>query len=69
MMNTINTKMTKSDCLDILRSKENIWFYYSQALYTKTKNMKNRIRLNTLLNAKSGLCDEDCGYCARCLSI
>ncbi|EGO7558480.1 biotin synthase BioB, partial [Enterococcus faecalis] len=34
MMNTINTKMTKSDCLEILSSKENIWFYYSQALYT-----------------------------------
>ncbi|HFM7464731.1 TPA: biotin synthase BioB, partial [Enterococcus faecium] len=24
-----------------------------------------RIRLNTLLNAKSGLCNEDCGYCAQ----
>lgn len=25
----------------------------------------NRVRLNFLLNAKSGLCPEDCGYCSQ----
>src|SRR5205807_1505467 len=25
----------------------------------------NRVRLNYLLNAKSGICPEDCGYCSQ----
>lgn len=60
-----NKQITRSDCIEILNSKEDTWFYYSQALCIKTKKTRNKIRLNTLLNAKSGLCNEDCGYCAQ----
>lgn len=57
--------LSKDTCLKILSSDNNWWNYYAQALLTKQTYSKNTIRLNTLLNAKSGLCNEDCGYCSQ----
>lgn len=57
--------LTKTTCLEILKDKTNLWGDYAQALQLKTNKSQNIIRLNTLLNAKSGLCREDCGYCAQ----
>ena len=57
--------LTKTTCLEILKDKTNLWGYYAQALQLKTNKSQNIIRLNTVLNAKSGLCREDCGYCAQ----
>ena len=56
---------SRADCLNLLSEEEEWWFYYAEALRTKIAHSKNRIRLNALLNAKSGLCNEDCGYCAQ----
>ncbi|MCY7191961.1 biotin synthase BioB [Streptococcus gallolyticus] len=57
--------ISKRDCLNILQSDGNWWEYYAQAILVKKNRSGNRIRLNTLLNAKSGLCAEDCGYCSQ----
>ncbi|MEG0810395.1 MAG: biotin synthase BioB [Lactococcus sp.] len=57
--------LTKNDCLKILSSQNNWWEYYIDALKIKKKVTGNKIRLNSLLNAKSGICREDCGYCAQ----
>lgn len=56
--------MNKTEALAILTSGADWWQYYAQAILVKQEKSGNRIRLNTLLNAKSGLCSEDCGYCA-----
>lgn len=57
--------MNKTEALAILTSGADWWQYYAQAILVKQEKSGNRIRLNTLLNAKSGLCSEDCGYCAQ----
>lgn len=64
---TAETKaaISKADCLEILHSDNNWWQYYAAALKIKATKSGNRIRLNSLLNAKSGLCNEDCGYCSQ----
>lgn len=41
------------DTFDLLHEAYNIRKYY----YGK------RVKLNMILNAKSGICPEDCGYC------
>ncbi|MBM7708468.1 biotin synthase BioB [Enterococcus lemanii] len=52
-------------CLTILGDNADWWHYYGEAIKVKQQATKNQIRLNSLLNAKSGLCKEDCGYCAQ----
>jgi biotin synthase len=57
--------ITREEALSILNSNEEWWQIYAAALFLKNKQTHNKIRLNYLLNAKSGLCNEDCGYCAQ----
>ncbi len=57
--------ISKKECLTILQSDGDWWDHYAKAIIVKKTKSANRIRLNTLLNAKSGLCAEDCGYCAQ----
>lgn len=49
--------ISKRDCLNILQSDRNWWEYYAQAIVVKSRS-GNWIRLNTLLNAKSGYCSK-----------
>lgn len=57
--------ISKKECLEILQSSNDWWEYYARAVLTKKQKTGNQMRLNTLMNAKSGLCAEDCGYCAQ----
>lgn len=57
--------VSKKDFLSILNSGKDWWIYYADALKVKQQFSGNKIRLNSLLNAKSGICKEDCGYCAQ----
>jgi biotin synthase len=41
------------------------WGIYGAALMVKNHFHQNTMQLNVLMNAKSGLCAEDCGYCAQ----
>ncbi|MDR1012968.1 MAG: biotin synthase BioB [Lactobacillales bacterium] len=58
-------ELNKCEALAILESKEDFWQFYGQAVIIKNYFTQNKISLNVLLNAKSGLCAEDCGYCAQ----
>ncbi|MDR1473852.1 MAG: biotin synthase BioB [Lactobacillales bacterium] len=58
-------EITKEEALKILKSEEEFWTYYAQAMMIKNHFTKNTMSLNVLLNAKSGLCAEDCGYCSQ----
>ena len=57
--------LTKAEALTILESGTDWWGIYSAAVMVKNYFHQNKIQLNVLLNAKSGLCAEDCGYCAQ----
>ncbi|MBS7578165.1 biotin synthase BioB [Enterococcus sp. MMGLQ5-2] len=57
--------MNRAQCLAILESKDNWIEIFSAATYLRQYFKQNRMKLNSLLNAKSGICKEDCGYCAQ----
>ena len=46
-------RMPDEELLDVLVAAYRVRHYY----------FGNRVSLNFLINAKSGLCGEDCGYC------
>jgi biotin synthase len=48
-------RMPDEELLDVLVAAYRVRHYY----------FGNRVSLNFLINAKSGLCGEDCGYCAQ----
>jgi biotin synthase len=58
-------ELTEKEALEILRSEEDFWQFYGQAVIIKNHFTRTKMSLNVLLNAKSGLCAEDCGYCAQ----
>ncbi|KRL01147.1 biotin synthase BioB [Liquorilactobacillus capillatus] len=60
-----NRKITKGEVLNILHSEEDWWSIFAAAMYLKNQVTQNSLRLNVLLSAKQGICNEDCGYCAQ----
>lgn len=58
-------QLTKEEALAILDSDTDWWGIYSAAVMVKNYFHQNKMQLNVLLNAKSGLCAEDCGCCAQ----
>ncbi|MFZ2716660.1 MAG: biotin synthase BioB [Lactococcus chungangensis] len=59
------SQITKEESLAILNSSTDWWGIYGAALMVKNHFHQNTMQLNVLMNAKSGLCAEDCGYCAQ----
>ena len=59
------SQITKEESLAILNSSTDWWGIYGAALMVKNHFHQNKLQLNVLMNAKSGLCAEDCGYCAQ----
>lgn len=57
--------LTRQEALAILNSGAEWREAYAGALLIKARHTGNDLRLNYLVNAKSGLCSEDCGYCAQ----
>lgn len=60
-----NREITEEEALNILHSKEDWWSIFAAAVYLKNQVTQNSLRLNVLLSAKQGICNEDCGYCAQ----
>ncbi|MEN6452272.1 MAG: biotin synthase BioB [Thermoguttaceae bacterium] len=59
-------QLTPDEGLTILRSRdEELLDLLSAAYQVRHRSFGNRVDLNFLVNAKSGLCGEDCGYCAQ----
>ncbi len=59
-------QLSQSEGLAILRTPdERLLELLAAAYWLRRRRHGNRVHLNVLLNAKSGLCSEDCGYCSQ----
>lgn len=59
-------RLTPEDGLAILRADDNELLDLLAATYrVRHRWFGNRVDLNFLINAKSGQCGEDCGYCSQ----
>ena len=59
-------RLTAEEGLSILRAgDEELLDLLAAAYRVRRRWFGNSVRLNYLMNAKSGLCGEDCGYCAQ----
>ncbi|GHI01150.1 biotin synthase BioB [Neobacillus kokaensis] len=59
-------ELTKEEAKEILFSKdEEILSLVNAAYDIRRHYYGKKVKLNLIINAKSGLCPEDCGYCAQ----
>src|SRR5262245_1408200 len=59
-------KLTSDEALDVLRSADIELLDLVAACYrVRHRYWSNTVQLYFLMNAKSGLCPEDCGYCSQ----
>jgi biotin synthase len=59
-------KITADEALEVLRSPDDELLDLLAAVYrVRRAGHGNRVHLNFLVNAKSGRCGEDCGYCSQ----
>ncbi|WP_404802069.1 biotin synthase BioB [Bacillus tianshenii] len=58
--------LTTEEALGILtESDENVLELVHAAYQIRKHYYSNKVKLNLIINAKSGLCPEDCGYCSQ----
>lgn len=58
--------VTRDEALEILRSSDDdLMSVVAAASRVRRHFFANRVRLNYLVNLKSGLCPEDCTYCSQ----
>lgn len=58
--------LTRSEALAVLRSPdEELLDLLAAAYRVRRQYFGNKVQLYFLMNAKSGLCPEDCGYCSQ----
>ena len=59
-------ELSREQALEVLRVPEEELLDLVSACYRVRRHYHgNRVKLNMLINAKSGLCAEDCGYCSQ----
>jgi biotin synthase len=59
-------RLERSEALAILQSDDRCLLDVLSAAYrVRSHWFGNKVHLNFLINAKSGLCGEDCGYCSQ----
>ncbi|MCB0180891.1 MAG: biotin synthase BioB, partial [Anaerolineae bacterium] len=57
--------LTRQECQDVLHCPDERILELLDAAYKVRRTFcGNRVHLHMLLNAKSGLCPEDCHYCS-----
>jgi biotin synthase len=58
--------LSRQDALAVLTASDDVLLEQLAAAYrVRFRYHANRVRLHMLLNAQSGLCAEDCGYCSQ----
>ncbi|MGC5326374.1 biotin synthase BioB [Brevibacillus sp. SYSU BS000544] len=58
--------ITREEALSILHSPDEQLLEVLQAAYLiRNTYFGKKVKLNMIINAKSGLCPEDCGYCSQ----
>lgn len=58
--------LTREECLTVLQTPDTSLLELLQAAFkVRERYFGKTVRLQMLLNAKSGACQEDCGYCSQ----
>lgn len=61
-----DTPLTRPECLAVLRAPDDdLLDLLAAAFMVRRRYFGNTVRLQMLLNAKSGACQEDCHYCSQ----
>jgi len=58
--------LTRSECSAVLKAPDSEVLHLLNETYRVRRHFcGNKVHLHVLMNAKSGLCPEDCGYCSQ----
>jgi len=56
---------TRAEALRVLGGEDDLLDVVSAAFRVRRRYFGRRVKLNTIINLKSGLCPEDCSYCSQ----
>lgn len=57
--------LTREEALSVLRADDELLVLLDAAFRVRRAAFGKLVKLNMIVNAKSGICPEDCGYCSQ----